>query len=381
MMTKNNLLYYLTYQDFPANTANSHQTISMCKYFARNNLKVSLFFPLRSNKSNDSFKVIKTHYKLLEKDRFETIGIEHRKSFEKYKKFKKINYVFNHLLWSKKAVRYVVSNFDPPSLFFTRSDWVFYFLSKKNFRVVYECHQLTNLRKYILKKAIKSANSKIVFLNEILFKESVLGTNIKNKILIQQSGVDKDFFFSAENKIKNKVIFSGNFKRFGTDRGINFLISCFMDKRLEHYQLHLYGANEIEYSEFDIKLKNIICHKFVQKDELGEALRSSEIAILINDKNYHSMFYTDPLKFYEYFASNLKILAVDFPSHRILENYGNIDFFKFNDKESFIEELLNVSKKDFDRSFKMPISLDSRVKNIIEFSNLARLEGLEPQTL
>ena len=367
-MSSINLLYYLTYQDFPSNTANSHQTISMCKYFARNNFKVKLFFPLRSSESNDSFSSIKTHYKLFEQDQFETVGLTHNKSFEKYEKFKKINYVLNHILWSKKSVNHVVKNYDFPKLFFTRSDWVFYYLSKKNLKVVYECHQLTKLRKYILRKSIKSENSKIVFLNKNLFDESGLTIKFDNKLLIQENGFDQDFFFPSEIKTKNKVIFSGNFKRFGTDRGINFLVDCFMDERLKEFELHLYGANDIEYKSFNKELKNIKCYKFLQKEQLGSALRSSEIAILINDKNYHSMFYTSPLKFYEYLACSLKILAVDFPSHRILENYGNIKFFNFNDKDSFIKNLLILSKNDFDKKFKKPLNLDERVKNIIKFS-------------
>ena len=52
-----NKLFYITYQSFPADTANSIQTISNLKYFSKNNYDVSLFFPLRERNSSDDFKI------------------------------------------------------------------------------------------------------------------------------------------------------------------------------------------------------------------------------------------------------------------------------------------------------------------------------------
>ena len=55
---------------------------------------------------------------------------------------------------------------DKNEYLFTRSDWIFYFLSKKNYNVTFECHQLSKIRKWIIKNSIKNKNSKIIFLNE-----------------------------------------------------------------------------------------------------------------------------------------------------------------------------------------------------------------------
>ena len=49
---------------------------------------------------------------------------------------------------------------------FTLSDWVFYFLSRKNVRVVYECHDLTNIRKKLVSESLTSNNSKIICINK-----------------------------------------------------------------------------------------------------------------------------------------------------------------------------------------------------------------------
>ena len=52
-------LFYVTYQSFPADTANSIQTISNIKYFLKNGIDVTLFFPLRENNSSDDLEIIK----------------------------------------------------------------------------------------------------------------------------------------------------------------------------------------------------------------------------------------------------------------------------------------------------------------------------------
>ena len=53
-MIKN--ICYITYQTFPANTANSLQTISNIKYFVKNECNVSLIYPLREKNSSDSIQ-------------------------------------------------------------------------------------------------------------------------------------------------------------------------------------------------------------------------------------------------------------------------------------------------------------------------------------
>ena len=56
------VLNYISYQSFPANTANSLQTISNLKYLARNHYEVRLFFPLREKNSSDDLKILQKYY-------------------------------------------------------------------------------------------------------------------------------------------------------------------------------------------------------------------------------------------------------------------------------------------------------------------------------
>ncbi|GIR19926.1 hypothetical protein CM15mP35_01870 [bacterium] len=108
-------------------------------------------------------------------------------------------------------------------------------------------------------------------------------------------------------------------------------------------------------------------------------LLQSEIGILINNEDNHALKYTSPLKYFEYLAANLKIVAVDFNSHKKLPFSDNILFFQNNQKVSFINSIVNSKKTIPVKSEHYEeYSLSKRVKRIIKF---ARLEGLEPPTL
>ena len=62
--------------------------------------------------------------------------------------------------------------------------------------------------------------------------------------------------------------------------------------------------------------------------DVAKQLSSSSIGILINSSmNKHSTSYTSPLKYFEYLAARLKVIAVDFPSHRELPFSDKITFF------------------------------------------------------
>ena len=156
-------LNYITYQTFPAFTANSIQTMANIKYLIKNQINVSLYFPLREETSSENLDELKKFYSIEEE--FKAHGIQHNLPFGKFKIFNRTLFIISHLIWSYRAVK-AVSNEKPKSeLFFTRSDWVFYFLSKQNRKVVYECHQFTKIRKMIINLALKNDTSKIIFLN------------------------------------------------------------------------------------------------------------------------------------------------------------------------------------------------------------------------
>ena len=373
MLMKKLKIHYLTYQSFPAETANSQQTISNIKYLIKNNCEVSLVFPLREKKSSDSVNKIKKFYDINES--FEVTGVPHDLPFGKVKLFNKIAFHMSHYLWSRKTVKKYCQGSSEVDVFITRSDWVFYFLLKNKKKVVFECHQLSKLRKIILNIGLKNKNAKIIFLN------SKLKDNFINKIsnfnsIVLHNGVDLESFSNLTDK-KKEVVFVGNLKRFNKERDIQFIIEGFLESELsDSHQLKIIGgpnetAKILQKNILNLTSKsNIkIAGRMSRKDTIKN-LQKAEIGIMVNSSdNKHSLLYTSPLKYFEYLASDIKIIATDFPSHKELPYSENILFFKENNLNSFIDCLNKVSAKPPTKLDKSIISLDYRAKKIIEFIN------------
>ena len=374
-MSKN--LIYLTYQTFPAPTANTIQTIDNVKYLFNKGYKVKVVFPMRSRLSSDKSEDLKNYYEFNEEIEFK--GLEHKLPFGKYKIFEKYFFIISHYLWAKKTSKQFTFTKYKNTQFFTRSDWIFFFLSRKNLKVLFECHQLSKTRKWVLKKSITYPKSKVIFLNENLKLDS--GINNKKfleKTEVIQNGVDSKLFNFPKNKDPYQIVFTGNLKRFNDDRGLNFIIDSFKNKNMpDQYSLLIIGGPVEEVQ----KMRNYVSkegldHKINIIDRLDRSkvistIEKAGIGLLVNSSNNsHSTNYTSPLKYFEFLYAGLKIVAVDFPSHRSLPFSEKIYFFRENHTESFINALNNSSTfKELEKNILSRITLTSRVNKIEEFIN------------
>ena len=374
-MSKN--LIYLTYQTFPAPTANTIQTIDNVKYLFNKGYKVQVVFPMRSRLSSDKSEDLKNYYEFNEEIEFK--GLEHKLPFGKYKIFEKYFFIISHYLWAKKTSKQFTFTKYKNTQFFTRSDWIFFFLSRKNLKVLFECHQLSKTRKWVLKKTIAYPKSKVIFLNENL----KLDSGIDNKKFLEkteviQNGVDSKLFNFPKNKNPHQIIFTGNLKRFNDDRGLNFIIDSFKNKNMpDQYSLLIIGGpvdevqrmrNYVSKEGLDHKI-NIIDR--LDRSKVISTIEKAGIGLLVNSSNNsHSTNYTSPLKYFEFLYAGLKIVAVDFPSHRSLPFSEKIYFFRENHTESFINALNNSSTfRELEKNILDPITLTSRINKIDEFIN------------
>lgn len=380
-----NKLKYITYQTFPSTKANSLQTVENLNYLGKY-FDVELIYPLRESYSSDDDQVIKSHYNFYEDVNVVFSGTNHKLPFGKIKIFEKYLFLISHYLWAKKICKKYKSN--DKYFYFTRSDWVFYFMSKYGHNVIFECHQLSRLRKYLMKKSIKSKYAKIIFLNKYLLEDSGLNINKKNKkLMVLHNGVDTKIFKKKTSTNKKTIIFSGGFSRFNQDRNFDFLINVFKSNELSEYKLKIIGGNDEEVENFKNKvnnfnIQNIEIGNRISRINLAKNLKEFEFGLLLNsNKNMHSVKYTSPLKFFEFLSTGLKILAVDFPAHRELPHQENIFYFNENNKNEFIEAVRVGESSEFKDITIHNISLESRAKKIYDFFYLARPEGFEPPTL
>ena len=363
---------YITYQTFPASTANSLQTISNIKYFIKNKCDVSLIYPLREKSSSSSIEEIQDFYNT--SIPININGVAHNYPFGKIKFFEGLMFHISHYLWAKKTVKKVEDNIY--DFYITRSDWIFYFLLKKtNKRVIFECHKVSKLRKIILKFCLKKSNAKVIYLNKNLMN-IFSKFNTEMNTIVLHNGVDLEDFKNSNNLNKNMdIIFIGNLQRFSKSRNIKFAIDGFVKSKLSNsFSLKIIGGPEDisnslrDYVNENYENENIKILGQLGRIEAKNSLNKARVGVLINDnKDEHSYLHSSPLKYFEYLASNLKVVAPDFPAHKELPYSENIIFFNHDNLESFsnaleqslVEELKYI---DLDK-----ISLDYRIKKILEF--------------
>ena len=379
-MNKN--ITYVTYQNFPAETANSIQSISNIIEIVRMGYKLKLIFPNRAAESSDDISVLQNYYNFTEK--FEILRIAHILPFGRINFFNKFSFHISHMIWSF-YVAYFRLKSKSEDLYITRSDWIFYFLSRKNTNILFECHAESKLRKILLKSSLKNKNSKVIFVSEAL-KNLYSDLNISNEqCRVIENGFRSDLFDAKVIKNSKQVIFVGRLLRFEKTRGIEFIIDSFRDVRLKDYSLIVVGGPKYYSDKLDTMVrksesKNIEIIGHLNQEDTSEFLMTSEIGLMINSNDHiNNLKYTFPLKYFEYLAANLKVVGVNFSAHKNLPFSENISFFDYGNKDQFIEAIISAnSSKNIDKLDISKYSYKNRVKNIIKF---ARLEGLEPPTL
>jgi glycosyltransferase involved in cell wall biosynthesis len=362
------IINYLTYQSFPADTANSLQTISNIKYFVKSGFDVSLYFPLREKQSDSNLKNIQNHYGISES--FQVIGFKHLLPFGRIRVLKKSSFHLSHFLWSWFIVRRHFTSIRKQEIFFTRSEWVLYFLAKKGHQVLFECHQTSKIRNYILKKTKHMENIKYIFLNKHL--EAFYQLPQKRSFILH-NGVDSELFNIKKIPRKKEIVFVGNLSRFKKTRNIDFLIKCYkLHPELKKYKLSIVGGpNDVaEELKLEVRKNNlsnsIFIHGRQSRKISTEIINSSTIGVLINSKdNIHSYKYTSPLKYFEYLYGGLNVVAVKFPAHEVLPYSGNITFFNEGDTVSFLTAIKDSINKDPTKIDQLKnITLAARVEKI-----------------
>ena len=345
-------------------------------------INTQLIFPDRGNIDNNNDEII-NFYEIEKK--FKIFKYPHNLPFNKFnlKKLENINFLISSFLWSLNSVNKYFKTASKDEVIMTRTHWVLYFASKYPNKIIYECHKFSKIDNFIIKRLKHKKNVVIVFSNEKLRKEFKLHGQISENSIVLQSAFDEKLYSSKKfKKVKNKVVFVGNLLRFDSSRNLEFLINVFHDPRLKDFSFSIIGgpdeiAKELEQS---LSKNTVMVGRLSQKKAIKE-MCNAEIGLLMNESSeLHSYLHTSPIKYFEYLRGGLKILAVDFPSHRSLPLSKNSFYFKESDIEDFINKLIVASNTKFynERGLE-DYSYSSRTKKLLD--HIARLEGFEPPTL
>ena len=360
-------LNYVTYQTFPAKTANSLQTITNIKYLIRNGIKVRLYFPMREKESSDNLPEIQNFYQI--KESFEVFGLKHELPHGRVKIFKKYAFQISHYMWAKKTIKDYFHN-KTEDYIFTRSDWIAFFAAKKGNKVIFECHQRSKTRDFVINRIGKLQNVTIIFLNENL-RDSYSDIS---KSIVLHNGVDHELFDKQNLDKKKSIVFVGSLSRFNSSRGLPDFIKTYSDEKLyKNYNLEIVGGNLEEIKKLENLVNNleitnyVTFHGYLQRKNAINIISKCSIGLLINsDENQHSTKYTSPLKYFEYLYGGLFVIASDYPSHRTLPFNKMISFFNLKDKNSLSNAIRNLPNIDLEKNYLREITVDKRVKKIIE---------------
>jgi len=363
-------LNYVTYQTFPAKTANSLQTITNIKYLIRNGIEVNLYFPMREDSSSDSLTEIQNFYQINES--FKIYGLKHKLPHGKVKIFKKYAFQFSHYIWSKNVIKKYFNN-KTENLIFTRSDWIAFFAAKKGNQVIFECHQRSRTRNFVISRIGKLQNVTIIFLNENLrdaYPDVINSTVLHN-------GVDHELFNLQNLEKRKSIIFVGSLSRFNSSRGLPEFIKTYSKEKLyENYNLEIVGGNKEEIKELEnlvnnLKIANYVTlHGYLQRKSAIDLISQCSVGLLINtDENQHSTKYTSPLKYFEYLYGGLYVIASDYPSHRSLPFNEMISFFNLKVENSLSNALNNLQNTDSNKKYLKEITVDMRAEKIIKLFN------------
>ena len=360
-------LNYVTYQTFPAKTANSLQTITNIKYLIRNGIKVNLYFPLRERESSDNLSEIQKFYQINET--FEVFGLKHNLPHGRVKIFKKYAFQISHYIWARKTIKkYFYKKTE--NYIFTRSDWIAYFAAKKGNKVIFECHQRSRTRDFVIRRIGNIQNVAIIFLNKNL-RDSY--PSINNSIVLH-NGVDHELFDIQNLEKRKSIVFVGSLSRFNQSRGLPDFIKTYKNEKLyESYNLEIVGGNIEEIKELKNLVNNlkitsyVTLHGYLKRKSAIDIISGCSIGLLINsDENEHSTKYTSPLKYFEYLYGGLFVIASDYPSHRSLPFNNMISFFNLREKNSLSNALRNIPNIDLEKNYFKEITVDNRVKKIIK---------------
>lgn len=276
--------------------------------------------------------------------------------------------LFIYLVLKKKKEEFI---------FYTRDEYVLPVLERFSKKVVWEAHNIPRNKNYYV-KYWKMCHTIIVLTSYI--KRELIGMGVDGKkIFVAPDGVDLKLFAKNENKDecrkklglpgdKKIALYTGHFYEW---KGAHIFINSCRNLGSDYACIFVGGTNhDIEKLKMKNKEnRNIIILGHVPYNSIPLYLASADILVLPNSaKTSISNFYTSPLKFFEYLASNKPIVASDIPSlHEIGDKFLGVYYCKPDDPEDLARKIKDIDiQKTYLRNLDA-YTWEARSKDIIAF--------------
>ncbi len=119
---------------------------------------------------------------------------------------------------------------------------------------------------------------------------------------------------------------------------------------------------------------NVLILEHRPHDEMPYYLKAADILVLTGTKqSTTSLYYTSPLKLFEYMAAGRPILAADIPSFREILSDGNAYFYEADNASNFAQQVESIFKNYSEAEEKGRLALG----DVQQYSWLKRAEGIK----
>ena len=347
--TNLNKIALIVYGRFPTERAYGAHVFEVAKSFSDLKLETSILYSKTENKltidedprafygidSNIQFKQL------------ENIDLTKYKIYEILPSFiQKIIWSFSAYIWAKKNIKY----FQYYDVLWSTNPNILVPLKKINKVLIFEKH---GAAKYLQRISIKilSKYSKINFIAtskksfEELFKLN------KEKTLYLPNAVDINRYKNSSKSVTETINigYVGMLETYGVKKGVYEAFKELL-KLSKNYKISLTligdPSDERERIENIFKGYNVtlISKPRLPLFEVAEEIKKLDIGIIPYPDEKHMNLYASPMKFFEFAASGVAIVASDIKSHRDLKQLNlGVQYFEKNNFSDFrhkIEELL-----------------------------------------
>jgi len=374
-------LIYIANVRIPTEKAHGYQIAKMCEQFAAAGAVVELITPTKNNP--------------IKQDLFEYYGLKKnfgvcRLKMPDFLVYEKIlGRLAMYLQWLFFTVKLFFLKVKPGSLIYTRDQGAALVFGIRGLSVCFEAHDWssagTSFAPFLLKK-VKYSVATTDFT-----KEELIGCGFKPaKILVASNGVElADFIVSAtaaefrkQLKLpldKKIILYSGQLYAW---KGVDIFLKAAarLAEQTDILFIVVGGASQEvkKYREVaaNRKLENIVFTGNLPRKIVPSYLIAADLLILPNSaKNRESIFFTSPIKMFEYLAAGKPIIASDLPSLRLILNNGNCIFFEpdnFADlaekiKQALADPVLREKISRQARADAEQYGWDKRARKILEF--------------